>query len=174
VFHGDAALVAESLDVLDDTGTRLAADVGFEAAGCCGLGLYAAQTSRTTGQAKHDNAETVIDGGLELNLAPRIGSLQDRLRMRLRAGKAGTPPYLESAGRSGFSASAGLIFRLWDTDPPPVNYASPDIDVLLEYYGWSLGKEQTSAGPREEGNKLSDGAILLGFRLGLDYGVELK
>ena len=56
VFHGDAALVAESLDVLDDTGTRLAADVGFEAAGCCGLGLYAAQTSRTTGQAKHDNA----------------------------------------------------------------------------------------------------------------------
>ncbi|HEX6276810.1 MAG TPA: hypothetical protein VFZ53_27410 [Polyangiaceae bacterium] len=172
-LHADAAALTESLE-FRDVGFRGTADVGFEATGCCGLALYAAHTSRTSPEAESESAETLLDGGLELSLAPRIPSIEDRLRMRVRGGKAGTPPSQASAGRSGFAASAGLLVRLVDVHGPAVNRAAPAIDVLVDFYGWSLDREQTSAGTRESSDSAMGGSLVLGLRVGLDYGVELK
>jgi hypothetical protein len=171
VAHVDPAAHAELAGGL---GFRLAADVGFEATGCCGLALYAGHTSRASDLAKEERATEVLDGGLEVNLAPRIAIIDDRLRFRVRGGKAGTPPYQASGARAGFAASAGVLVRLSDVQPPDVGHAAPAIDLLAEFNGWSLGREQTSAGPRQGSEGSVVAAIVFGVRVGLEYGIDLK
>jgi hypothetical protein len=153
-------------------GVRTAADVGFENTGCCGVGLYAGHTSRVGSSSRTEKARELLDGGLELTIV--LPALQDRFRLRMRGGKSGTLPRTPSFGRSGFSASAGLQLRLWNIRRPAVGEGVGDFDLMVDYYGWTLGRERTTAGPRRGQEAISGGAIVFGLRLGVDYGIQLE
>jgi len=168
------------------------ADIGLDVTGCCSAGIYVSASSLGSKRAKDaaavpsvsassgaESDETsssdrsaleVLDGGAEVGVV--IPGLENRFRLRARAGLSGTAPRAPSAGRSGFSTSVVLVTRLWKATPPAPNRFSPDIDLLLGYSVLSLGRERTSAG--QIGGRFTDQAFMLGFRLGTDFGLALE
>jgi len=162
-------------------------DVGFESTGCCAIGLFAGASELSNKNAKDAANETApdatgadkpsnlqaIEGGLELGVTvPLQGYLKDRLRLRGRAGKAGTPPGRTSFGRAGFSGSLALIVRTWDIEAPATNAFSPKIDLLIGYSVLSLQRESTSAGDMK--TPYADKSLMLGIRIGADHGLDLE
>jgi hypothetical protein len=171
--------------VWSGVGVATSADIGFEATGCCGAGLYVAGTKHAEDDAeearvddtKHgdDDADDprvdeILEGGIELGVVPPIWD--QRLRLRLRGGKAGTPPKSPSVGRSGFTGSAALLFRLWSVPPPAVDEAAPTVDLFVGFSAWSFGRERTSAGPMGDSEQVN--AALFGVRIGGEYGVDFR
>ena len=164
------------------------ADIGFERTGCCSVGMYvstsrlsndaakaAADPQRALDSEQSDDAKRaleVLDGGVELGVA--LPAFENRFRLRARAGLSGTPPSRPYLGRSGFSTSVMFVTRFWEATAPAANKFSPDIDVLLGYSVVSLGREHTSAGRVTVDDGYSDHALMLGLRLGADYGLDLE
>lgn len=157
-------------------------DVDVERVGCCSLGLYFSAAQLSNAKAKEaanvpelsepndDRSLEVLDGGLELGVV--LPALENRFRLRARAGASGTAPRTPALGRSGISTSLMAIARLWRAAPPAPNHFSPDIDLLLGYSALSLGRENTSAGFVDE--RYSHHAFVVGLRLGADYGLDLE
>jgi hypothetical protein len=168
------------------------ADIGLDVTGCCSAGIYVSASSLSNKRAKEAaavpsvtaaneagsdatpnsdrSALEVLDGGAEVGVV--IPGLENRFRLRARAGLSGTAPRAPSSGRSGFSTSVVLVTRLWKATPPAPNQFSPDIDLLFGYSVLSLGRERTSAG--QIGERFPDRAFMLGLRLGTDFGLALE
>lgn len=165
------------------------ADIGFESTGCCSLGFYVAVTQDADSEAveaanentrestqKPDSADdpakslNALEGGLELGVV--IPAWNDRLRIRGRAGKAGTTPRTVSLGREGVSTSLAVLMRVWDLPAPETNSFKADVDVMVGVSVLSLQREATSAGGM--GKPYSDAALMLGVRIGTDYGIDLE
>lgn len=153
-----------------------AADAGFEMTHCCGLGMYMSFANFAVNGEDMDHerwarpATRILDGGVELGV---ITPWPDhRLRLRLRAGKAGTPPNRVTLGRSGYSAHAAALFRLWNPATPEVGQEAANVDLFAGYSGWGLGAERTSGGAMGDSQPVN--AVLVGVRLGVDYGVDFE
>ena len=169
VTHGDAGSELSSRG----HGFVGTADLGFEATGCCGGALYVSDTNYAGAEAKHKNAGDVLDGGLELSVVvPRI--VNDRLRLRVRAGKSGTPPSKLTLGRSGYSTSSVVLFRLTPPEAPALNAFSPSVDLFAGMATTWLDKERTTYGVDDSSGNLSRVMFLFGVRLGVGYGVDLR
>jgi hypothetical protein len=158
-----------------------AADVALGHTGCCDAGIYVAAASLDNGYARAHRTTEVLQGGLQLGVALPVW--EDRFRLRARIGKAGTPPAPPLFGRSGFSTSAVVLFRVWDIEPPQTNEFKPNIDLMLGLTTLSMQAENSSAGSlRDLGendlikapNAASAAALLLGIRIGTDYGIDLE
>ena len=175
-MHGEASGLRGN-----DWGTSAGADVGFQAGNCCGAGAFITRTgwqSESDGKptgAKNYNATEILEGGVEI-MAVIPGVLANRFRLRIRGAKIGTPPSAPRFGRTGYSGSFALLFRLTRPELPTTGSAAPAVDVFAGGGIWGLGHEQSSAGSL---NGQYDGpfrtaAVLLGLRLGVDYGIDLK
>lgn len=172
-LRGDAGLLARKLNL----GYAAGASVGFEASGCCSIAAYGAYTKLTTearlragepGNEKY--VDRILEGGVEVGaVAPW---LQDHLRLRLRAGMAGTPPTTTTLGRRGFAGSLAVLYRLSSAMPPEVGEAAPELDAFLGGVVWMLESERDSAG--EDDTAPSGGALMLGIRIGAGYGIDLQ
>ena len=109
-------------------------------------------------------------------VVPRV--LNERFRLRLRVGKSGTPPTRSSLGRSGYSTSGVLLFRVTPPAPPAVNGFKSSIDFFLGVSTLMLGRDRRSYGaiegesPAEKG--YSHASFLIGLRIGAGYGIDLE
>lgn len=151
-------------------------DVAAASAGCCDLGAFVAATSQEDPQTARIGQ--VLHGGAQVGVV--LPFLQDRLRVRARIGKAGTPPKSPLFGRSGISTSTALAFRLFDPSPPLVDEMKPNVDLLLGLSTLSLNSERSSAGSlKEPGPGVTDfGSVdvtsfIIGIRIGAEYGLDL-
>lgn len=184
------ALHAEGGVLAHHPGYAGAADFGFEVSGCCGAAVYVAGT-RLKGNDEPRKFEwdkgfdrddpndarvnEILEGGIELDgVVPDFGAreLENRLRLRVRAGKAGTPPDRPELGRTGYSLSTVLLVRAFGATRPGVNDALPTLDAFAGYSRWNLGPERTSAGDLQYG--WNGGAVVFGLRVGVDYGVDFE
>ena len=177
---------------LSGPGYGAGASIGFEATDCCSMGTYASfwklsdeaalepepdravadDVVRETSdeETPQNNIERILDGGLELGAVSPI--LTDQLRLRIRAGLAGTPPTTLSLGRTGFAGSVALIYRLTDAKPPQAGDAAPVFDLLAGLQVWSFESERTSAG--SDDTSAGGVAGMVGVRIGAAYGIDLQ
>lgn len=177
VMHVDAA-------GLNRPGYAAGAALGFEASRCCSVGAYATYWKLVgKGRLTHDESsaakdkndddppvDRILDGGLELGaVSPWI---TDRLRLRLRAGLAGTPPRKITLGRKGFAGSISVLYRLSDALPPDVGSATPVFDLVLGFQSWTFESERTPSGSDDRSR--SGVAVVLGLRFGAAYGLALQ
>jgi len=170
VLHADLAPLAPDLGELGDLGYAASGAVGFEASGCCGAAAYLGYWKLDPASVDADGADQILHGGIELE-GVMPGAQQ--FRLRLRAGKAGTPPSTSELGREGFAGSAAIVYRVTDPVPPRSTEAALAFDLFVGYAVWGLGPERTSAGENDE-DKDNGGAFMLGFSLGANYGLDLK
>lgn len=151
---------------ISNLGAHLSADVGFEATGCCGMGVYAARTGLGGTLAHENRASQILEGGLEFS-----AMFSDWVRLRLRAGRAGTPPQLPLYGRKGETGSVALLARL-PHPPPAIGEPAIAWDLFLGLSAWRFGRERTAGGPFD--GSYTTGALLFGLRVGSEYGVAFE
>ncbi|HXK19385.1 MAG TPA: hypothetical protein VNG33_16355 [Polyangiaceae bacterium] len=157
-----------------------AADVALGHAGCCDAGVFVAATSFGSDDAEDYRITQVLQGGVQLGVTLPVWD--GRLRVRARVGKAGTAPEPPRFGRSGFATSAVMLLRLWDIEPPQTNEFKPNVDVFLGMSTVSMHAEMSSAGSLRDApndliarpNAASLSALLIGIRIGTDYGIDLE
>jgi len=162
------------------SGFHGAADVALASAGCCDAGVYVAASSFGGKDARDYAFTQVLQGGLQLGVTLPVW--EERLRLRARIGKAGTPPEPPRFGRSGFGTSAVVLVRVWDIEAPLRNQFKPNVDLMVGFSSLSLQSENSSAGSLRDApdslisrpNAVNVSALLLGIRIGADYGLDLE
>jgi hypothetical protein len=174
------AVHAEAAGMLDtdaDGVFTVAADLGFDRVGCCGLALYGAHSTSYAKESERLGTQYRIDGGLELRVvAP---ATDERLTLRLRGGLTSTPPALPRLGREGYTGSAALLLRLWSVGGTAiVSEPSGTVDAALGYSVWAFEHERSSetggAGRNDEAPSTTHHAFMAGLRIGVDYGIGFR
>lgn len=153
---------------------QLSLGVGFEAAECCGLGVYVARTlikHSDTHPSSDQLVNDITEGGVAITVV--VPGTANTLRLRLRGGLAGEPPpQLPSLGRTGYTGGGAISFRVLGANPPPTGQAGAAIDVFGGYSMWAFDRNRTSAGL--SGPTFNTGALLFGVRIVTDYGVDFR
>jgi hypothetical protein len=161
-------------------GSMGSADIGFGRAGCCDVGVYVADARLSGAKARDARVTEILQGGFQLGVT--LPLWQQRLRLRGRFGRSGSPPESPLLGRSGFGTSAALTLRLWDVNAPDVNQFKPNVDLLLGWSTLALGNETASSGSLHDPVQnliqaplpLTINALMLGLRVGADFGLDLE
>jgi hypothetical protein len=148
--------------------SRFSGGAGFEMSGCCGAGAYIARSyvGGDTDPNRIANTEITEIGG-NFTVAPF-----PRWRLRLNGGLAATPPKDQELGRRGVAGSGAVFFRVVGPEFVQVGSAAPRFEVFADYTAFALGRQLTSAGWESEA--LTANTVLLGARLSIDYGLDLR